>query len=110
MYKNPNTRHDDEELHRKYSTYKEEFGFRQLRTFFENHKEEEWFLEKYEPKHLKPRLEESNELKKKLFEKFVEELDEGKLDDISNDTVESAEAKSDGTEQIWSSFFFFPNY
>ncbi|CAG8546017.1 4633_t:CDS:10 [Paraglomus occultum] len=101
MYKNPNTRCDDEELHRKYSAYKEEFGFRQLRTFFETHKEEEWFLEKYEPKHLKPRIDEANELKKKLFEKFVEELDEGKFDDISNDTVEPVEGKIDesGSEQ-----------
>ncbi|CAJ0625334.1 8356_t:CDS:10 [Entrophospora sp. SA101] len=85
QYTNPKSRPGDEELHKKYNEYKEAFAVKQLKTFFEAHQKEEWFLEKYHPKYMEPRIAITKELKKKQYEQFISDLKEGLLDSINND-------------------------
>ncbi|KAG9298191.1 hypothetical protein G9A89_002679 [Geosiphon pyriformis] len=90
---------DDDELHKLYTKYKEEFGLRQLRTFFEAHRNEEWFLEKYHPVHMSKRGEETNLLKKQLHAKFISDLKAGKFDNICHEESDNKEeTKADGPE------------
>ncbi|CAG8555537.1 8571_t:CDS:2, partial [Ambispora leptoticha] len=88
LSQNPKMHPEDEELHKLYTKYKEEFGLRQLRTFFEAHRNEEWFLEKYHPTHIAKRATEINALKKQLYDKFITELKAGKFDAICNENEE----------------------
>ena len=54
-FKNSRSRHgpvdnvDDDEMRRLYSQYRENFQCKAVKAFFEEHKESEWFKEKYEP-------------------------------------------------------------
>jgi hypothetical protein len=98
---NPKNRLSDEDLHKKYNEYKEAFALKQLKTFFESHKKEEWFLEKYHPKYIQERAIVTKELKKDLYKQFISDLKEGLLDKINNDTSE------DGVKQEGLSNFFF---
>ncbi|CAG8532552.1 7031_t:CDS:10 [Acaulospora colombiana] len=89
----PKVRFTDDDLHKRYNDYKEAFGVKQLKTFFDAHKKEEWFLEKYHPKHMGPRIEATKILKRKGYNQFLEDLKEGLFDNIINDVVE--ESKDD---------------
>ncbi|CAG8485710.1 12361_t:CDS:10 [Racocetra fulgida] len=86
---NQKTRYTDDDLHKKYNDYKEAFGIKQLKTFFEAHKKEEWFLEKYHPKYMEPRIAATKELKKKNYQNFITDLKRGLLDNIVNDVEEN---------------------
>ncbi|CAG8595725.1 4466_t:CDS:10 [Funneliformis caledonium] len=88
QHSNPKNRLSDEELHKKYNEYKEAFALKQLKTFFEAHKKEEWFLEKYHPKYIEERAVVTKELKKNLHKKFISDLKDGLLDGINNDVYE----------------------
>ena len=88
QHSSPKNRHSDEELHKKYNEYKEAFALKQLKTFFESHKKEEWFLEKYHPKYVQERAHVTKELKKNLYKNFISDLKGGLLDKINNDTSE----------------------
>ncbi|CAG8648310.1 10569_t:CDS:10 [Cetraspora pellucida] len=102
---NQKTRYTDDDLHKKYNDYKEAFGIKQLKTFFEAHKKEEWFLEKYHPKYMEPRIAATKELKKKNYQNFITDLKRGLLDNIVNDVEENKEdtktdeSTADKTEQ-----------
>ncbi|CAG8435551.1 2247_t:CDS:10 [Scutellospora calospora] len=94
---NPKARYTDDDLHKKYNDYKEAFGIKQLKTFFEAHKKEEWFLEKYHPKYMEPRITATKELKKKNYQNFITDLKRGLFDHIVNDVEENKdEIKTEG--------------
>ncbi|KAF9184964.1 hypothetical protein BGZ50_003372 [Haplosporangium sp. Z 11] len=85
-------RYTDEELQARYGTYKEEFNAKQLSSFFDSHKTEAWFQEKYHPEMARSRAEEALTLRKTLYAKFIEELAAGKYD---NTTCDEAQAKKE---------------
>ncbi|KAK9722993.1 hypothetical protein K7432_002293 [Basidiobolus ranarum] len=87
----PAARHHEDELERRYAIYKENFNVRQLNSFFEQHKNSDWFRERYHPKLSQERKKEIIELKKKLYEQFVNDLNSGKLDDINVDDNRAAD-------------------
>ncbi|KAJ3176671.1 hypothetical protein HK101_010391, partial [Irineochytrium annulatum] len=89
---------DEEELRKKYQTYKEAFQGKVLTTFFEEHKESEWFREKYHPVDCVPLKQEVNSRKRAFFPKFMDDLNAGKLDDISFDEYTSPESASGAGE------------
>ncbi|KAF9279681.1 hypothetical protein BGZ88_012615, partial [Linnemannia elongata] len=88
-------RYTDEDLQTRYGTYREEFVAKQLSTFFEAHKSEAWFQEKYHPDMSKTRAEESRALRKSRYGKFVEGLAAGKFD---NSTCDEALAKKESAQ------------
>lgn len=88
-------RYTDEDLQSRYGTYREEFVAKQLSTFFEAHKSEAWFQEKYHPDMSKTRAEESRALRKSRYGKFVEGLAAGKFD---NSTCDEALAKKESAQ------------
>ncbi|KAI8603483.1 hypothetical protein EDD21DRAFT_30538 [Dissophora ornata] len=83
-------RYTDEELQTRYGTYKEEFTAKQYASFFDAHKAEAWFQEKYHPDFSKTRAEEARTLRKARYGKFIEDLAAGKYD---NTTCDEALAK-----------------
>ncbi|KAG0197789.1 hypothetical protein BGX28_008710 [Mortierella sp. GBA30] len=88
-------RYTDEELQSRYATYREEFMAKQLGTFFNDHKEEAWFLEKYHPEMSKIRTEETRTLRRSRYATFIEDLAAGKYD---NATCDEATAKKGSAE------------
>ncbi|KAF9433422.1 hypothetical protein BGZ76_009480 [Entomortierella beljakovae] len=94
-------RYTDEELQARYGTYKEEFTAKQYAAFFEAHKQEAWFQEKYHPDLSKTRLEEAQTLRKARHAKFIEDLAAGKYDNTTCDPKKAnatAEAKTEKLE------------
>ncbi|KAI9202777.1 uncharacterized protein BJ171DRAFT_166970 [Polychytrium aggregatum] len=78
---------DEDELSKRYSIYKENFTHKQLSTFFEKHRDEEWFREKYHPVDSLPLKKEINTRKRELYEKYVALLEAGTLDTINYDEI-----------------------
>jgi hypothetical protein len=89
---------DDEELSRRYTIYKENFTHKQSQKFFEAHKDEEWFKDKYHPTESLVYREELNKRKEKMYVEFIEKLNQGEYDNVNFDesekTTESTEEGS----------------
>ncbi|KAG4099213.1 hypothetical protein H8356DRAFT_361433 [Neocallimastix lanati (nom. inval.)] len=79
---------DDEELSRRYTIYKENFTHKQSQKFFEAHKKEEWFIDKYHPEESLVYREELIKRKQKMYMEFVEKLKKGEYDNVNFDEVE----------------------
>ncbi|KAF9586404.1 hypothetical protein BGW38_005521, partial [Lunasporangiospora selenospora] len=91
-------RYTDEELQTRYSAYREEFTAKHLNAFFEAHKTEAWFQEKYHPELSKSRTEEAIALKQSLFDKFAIDLAAGKYDNATCDEVVAKKNAAAATE------------
>ncbi|KAF9973758.1 hypothetical protein BGZ73_002976 [Actinomortierella ambigua] len=78
-------RYTDEELQSRYATYREDFIAKHRSMFFDAHKDEAWFQEKYHPEHSKARKSEILALRKKLYDQFVTDLANGKYDSTTCD-------------------------
>lgn len=68
-----------EELNKKYDEYKIEFAKRQRKKFFEEHKKEEWFFEKYHPDGKEAVLKQRNERVQKRKEVYDKLLNMGAM-------------------------------
>ncbi|KAG0576174.1 hypothetical protein KC19_5G060800 [Ceratodon purpureus] len=68
------------EAERRYEEYKSEFITTQKRAFFEQHKDDEWLREKYDPARLEIVLVRRNENAKILSRELLGELQAGSLD------------------------------
>ncbi|RUP43194.1 hypothetical protein BC936DRAFT_137496 [Jimgerdemannia flammicorona] len=86
----PASSFDDEELQKRYAIYKENFAARQLAAFYDRHHTVEWFAEKYHPVRSVPRAEEARALRRRLYDRFVVELEAGKFDEVDFDEPENA--------------------
>ncbi|MCQ2816846.1 MAG: DUF3546 domain-containing protein, partial [archaeon] len=64
--------HEEEELENAYKEYKDTFESTKLKKFYEDHKDDEWFKEKYDPKISLNLMEEKKGLCKKFFQNFFE--------------------------------------
>ncbi|KAI7830482.1 hypothetical protein BC939DRAFT_283434 [Gamsiella multidivaricata] len=91
-------RYTDEELQVRYGTYKEEFTTKQYASFFDAHKTEAWFQEKYHPDYSKSRTEEARTLRKARYGKFIEDLAAGKYDNATCDEAEAKKASASAAE------------
>lgn len=81
-YTHPYKRLDDHESRRRYDHYKDAFHAKQLANFFEANKDKQWFLEKYHPVLSEPRKEELKQRRLRYLDQFMEELEQGQLDDV----------------------------
>jgi hypothetical protein len=88
---------DDEELSRRYSIYKENFTHKQSQKFFEAHKKEEWFIDKYHPVESLVYREELIKRKQKMYEEFIEKLKQGEYDNVNFDEVEKSNESTEET-------------
>lgn len=68
------------EAEKKYEEYTTEYRRRQLRGFFEEHKQHEWFREKYDPSYLERRRAERIEATKAALASFTRQLQDGTLE------------------------------
>ncbi|CAM6034641.1 unnamed protein product [Sphagnum compactum] len=68
------------EAERRYDEYKTEFITTQKRSFFEQHKDDDWLREKYDPARLEAVLARRNENAKILAKELLAELQGGSLD------------------------------
>ncbi|CAK9864738.1 unnamed protein product [Sphagnum jensenii] len=68
------------EAERRYDEYKTEFITTQKRSFFEQHKDDDWLREKYDPARLEAVLARRNENAKILAKEFLAELQGSSLD------------------------------
>ncbi|KAF9165648.1 Kanadaptin [Actinomortierella ambigua] len=90
-------RYTDEELQSRYATYRDDFIAKHRSMFFDAHKDEAWFQEKYHPEHSKARRVEILTLRKKLYDQFVNDLANGKYDATTCDEDQAkAETGSKG--------------
>ncbi|KAK9467900.1 hypothetical protein V1512DRAFT_260317 [Lipomyces arxii] len=72
-----------DQLTEKYANYKLDLYARLARGFMIQHKDEEWFKEKYDPIVADPIKKSIIEYRKLNFKDFMEELDQGKYDEFS---------------------------
>ncbi|PHT59300.1 Serrate RNA effector molecule [Capsicum baccatum] len=68
------------EAERRYQEYKSGYIEAQKRAYFNAHKDEEWFKDKYHPTNLISVIERRNELARKLAKDFLLDLQSGTLD------------------------------
>jgi len=68
-----------EELLKAYENYKIEHSKKQARSFFSEHKNDEWFREKYDPFYIEQKKNYKVEWAKKQLQSFEEELNQGSL-------------------------------
>ncbi|KAI8804089.1 hypothetical protein BJ742DRAFT_465431 [Cladochytrium replicatum] len=87
---------DDEDLSKKYKEYREAFTQRQVQAFFDQHKEEEWFRERYHLEESVPLRKEINQRKSELLQKFVSELEHGLFDGICFDGMSISRSTGTG--------------
>jgi hypothetical protein len=91
----------NEELERRYEVYKENFSRKQNDRFFNKNKDAEWyasfriktsrFKEKYHPDLSSSQLEFTYKRRQEFLQKYMNDLDEGKYDQIHFDMPDSAE-------------------
>uniref|UniRef100_A0A0N4ZSL5 Serrate RNA effector molecule homolog n=1 Tax=Parastrongyloides trichosuri TaxID=131310 RepID=A0A0N4ZSL5_PARTI len=80
----------EEELQQKYSEYKDKFKAESLNRFFQEHKDEEWFRQKYHPEESRLFKEKKKELVQSRFEVFQHYIVErGLLDGVTLDVQNS---------------------
>lgn len=88
------------ELEKRYQEYQEEYKKRQNKIFFEDHKNEEWFKEKYEPSYLEKKRIQRIEKSIQAFKSFGQEISTGKTWSFdATDNVEEVEQDRDGGEK-----------
>jgi len=80
---------DEADAVRKYNEYKIDFKKKQIKEFFEKHKDEEWFKIKYHPDERPAIQSEKQEYVKKRLEVFKELLASGVLDSTPADVENS---------------------
>jgi len=90
---------DDEELSRRYTIYKENFTHKQSQNFFEAHKNEEWFKDKYHPVESLVYREELIKRKQKMYGEFIEKLRQGEYDNVNFDETEKKEASEEANTE-----------
>lgn len=73
----------DEEAITKYTAYKMEFMRQECERYFQAHKDEEWFRQKYHPEEGKQRREEQRQNLQKRLQVFMELIDGGSFKGIS---------------------------
>ncbi|OLY82741.1 Serrate RNA effector molecule-like protein [Smittium mucronatum] len=73
---------EHEELSLEYEEYRRLALRKLFEMFFESHKNEDWFIEKYRPEVKLEREKIQTEFKKPLYSSFVENLNSGKLDSL----------------------------
>ncbi|KAI8333657.1 hypothetical protein BC941DRAFT_380142 [Chlamydoabsidia padenii] len=88
-YTHPYKRFDDHDSRRRYDRYKDAFHAKQLANFFEANKDKQWFLEKYHPVLSEPRKQELKQRRLRYLDQFMEELDQGLMDQVVLDEGES---------------------
>ncbi|XP_073050862.1 serrate RNA effector molecule-like [Primulina eburnea] len=93
------------EAERRYQEYKSEYVSTQKRAYFNAHKDEEWFKDKYHPTNLLAVIERRNELARKLAKNFHLDLQNGTLDldpsiNPSSNQAEQSEPNSDDDADV----------
>ncbi|KAJ3106741.1 hypothetical protein HDU97_005667 [Phlyctochytrium planicorne] len=92
---------DDDEIRRKFQTYKEQYQAKLMTAFFDEQKEFEWFREKYHPVESQPLKEQIYTRRRAAVAAFFEEFKEGKLDEITYDDLSgSSDTTADDTKLI----------
>ncbi|KAI9295272.1 hypothetical protein K502DRAFT_365125 [Neoconidiobolus thromboides FSU 785] len=89
-FNEPNQRHSDYNIKKRYEEYKDQYSVLQYKYFFEEHKNEPWFQEKYHPDYLKEYKQKLKLERMKAYEKFTTDLKEGVYDDICFDVPKAA--------------------
>jgi hypothetical protein len=87
---NPESQMAEDEIYQAYTQYKKEFHYRQLRSFFNQHRNDNWFMDKYWNEAINDRLKEAYPQKIQLFDTFVKELQQGKFDSLNYDEPPSS--------------------
>ncbi|KAJ3108590.1 hypothetical protein HDU96_007479 [Phlyctochytrium bullatum] len=90
---------DDDEIRRRYQTYRDKYQVKILSAFVDEHKGSEWFREKYHPIESLPLKEEIASRKKTFYPKFIEELNLGKLDEITFDEIVTSSEPADEAKE-----------
>ncbi|KAG5460228.1 MAG: hypothetical protein BJ554DRAFT_7748, partial [Olpidium bornovanus] len=88
----------EEEMSRRYTIYKENFFAKEAKKFFDEHKAEEWFKDKYHPIDHRPFRAETFSRRHKLLPEFLRVLEQGTIDGISFD--ERTPAKDDKRKDL----------
>jgi hypothetical protein len=76
---------EEDEAVKKYAQYKEAFQSKHVKTFFEQHKEEEWLKEEYHPIYLKGKKERVLQTVREHYATFMEEYNKGMYDHVNLD-------------------------
>lgn len=95
---NPRLADNDAELRAAYGEYRDGATGRQLLHFFDAHKSEDWFIEKYYPDNLSMRKSAILEARKAQYSVFIEDLQAGKYDNIDLDVKDGTEENVDGDQ------------
>ncbi|KAJ1675794.1 hypothetical protein EV182_000562 [Spiromyces aspiralis] len=78
-------RYTKDELHERYEEYRRETLNRIFSEFYAAHKDDDWFIERYDPDKQEERRQEINSRKLPQLEAFLKDLRSGELDGISMD-------------------------
>lgn len=81
----PNDRHSDSSIQKRYKMYQDVFYSRLVGVFFADHHMEPWFKEKYAPKLVVDRVEALKPARIEAYDKFITELKDGVYDDVNYD-------------------------
>ena len=92
-------RYTKDEMHERCEKYRRETLNRLFSEFYAAHKDDDWFIERYNPDNQKARQNDIVSRKIPHLEKYLEELRSGKLDDISMDVPENLQQDRDGQDR-----------
>ncbi|OMH80779.1 Serrate RNA effector molecule-like protein, partial [Zancudomyces culisetae] len=98
---------EQEELHRQYEEYRRQTLNKMYQQFFDEHKEEDWFVERYKPEEQKTRQQEVKRLKKRYYEEFLGQLERGELDNTCLDQSKAEENAMDEDAQVQETYTLF---
>jgi hypothetical protein len=78
---------EEEEAVKRYARYKETFQTKHVKTFFDQHRDEEWLKEEYHPAYLKGSREKLLDTIREHYGKFLEDFKKGVYDHVNLDQV-----------------------
>lgn len=81
----PNERHSDSSIQKRYKIYQDLFNSRLIATFFKDHQAEPWFKEKYFPSFVKQRIEKLRPGRIAAYKQFLIDLKAGIFDEVCYD-------------------------
>jgi stress-induced morphogen len=89
---------DDQVAITKYAEYKEAYAKQAVESFFDQHKSDDWFKEKYHPGLSKANFDRLKERVHENCDRFISDLKEGKFDELNLDEFEDVSRQDENDE------------
>jgi hypothetical protein len=79
-----------------YDAYKEKLQMQMARSFVQQHKNEEWFKERYDPAGREPIRQQLSDFRRAAFDKWAQDMDNGVFDEFTLEGIYKSDTNGDG--------------